>query len=1268
MKKKKVLLIISFLIMPLIILAVFLNKAYSANATISFKDWGSVRTIENDYSYSTVFLTSNTRFLVYRNGDTVTSNPERLTYSEYRNKYTVANENSNSSKGRVTITPGKKFIMLITNCGVNANGEVLDLLVSVDDVKGFTNVNKLSNVTPYVYFTISTGYGIPNSQLDPCYTDACAGTDKMNPKNGQYYRVETNTPLVFGFDTHYAKATFNMTYYKTGTYGNTNILGGINKINGFYWDIDVLANKFSNPELWTNELFDGNEGISPNLGDTVVYYNKSKTHIKNTVGDYTHILDEYTQAEDGEIGIAIKSSNANTDYIYYESSAFMTTSGLNDSKFSFTYSGVSCGIQYIFASPYPYQISNPTKKAILPNNISAVRPSDSSRNSFKYVISQYIPNNYYGTLLSYSEIYNNLYGTTRYSNLVISDTIDSNLLPGDVASIVITNELGTNVTNYFNIAVSGNYISAAVKPEYFENRAFYAHTYNIEIPVTVKSTTSNVAQICNYTNNGNTTSTIDSDTTNLSLNKNVCVPVEYALIVNYYENGTTNPVVASDGPTYYSYNASYNTSPDKGKSNVWEYANSYGSVPGNLPTSGNITQDTVINYYFEKHKYTLTVNYLEEGTGRPLGISPTIETVRYDDPYDTTSYYLDGNKTGINYDEWMYAEKTDGAAPAGVIYGDTTVNYYFKKRPYTLTVNYLDADTHEKIDNLGPDVTNPVYYNENHNTDYNKVNLKKWYIVDADTTAAENSENPDTHIISVNIKNDTTVNYYFRKIPYTLTVNYYEKGTKNRIDNLEADITNPIYYDDHYSTNYNKVNLKKWRIVSSEVNIKEDSVTSEGTKIISGTLRGDTIVDYYFEKIPYTLTVNYYGTDQFGSTSVIEEAKVTYPIYYDDTYGPENNYGIDYKTTKINFKKWRIISSEVKPVEESKYTKDEITKIVTGTILGDTVVNYYFELIPYPVTVNYYDIQSREKIAETDKTIYYYDMLYYTDYDKINMDVWEYASTDGDPIKGRITGDQKSYTINYYFNRLKYELVVNYYDDETKEKIAKSDRASYNYGDEYDTNYDKIDENYWEYVRTEGETPGVINEDKEIDYYFNNKEYTLEVNYYDEETGEKIDETEVSSHKFGDEYTTNDDKIDKKKWELVEEPENKEGTVEDDTTVNYYYRRRKYKITVNYYEEGTENKIIDSSVSEAYYGDKYITDYNGVDEDVWTLVGMPENYQGEVDGDIIVNYYFKQVVIENPPTGVTAIKIIVPSIVLIAIITLTIIGYRIVRKRRIYKI
>ena len=303
-------------------------------------------------------------------------------------------------------------------------------------------------------------------------------------------------------------------------------------------------------------------------------------------------------------------------------------------------------------------------------------------------------------------------------------------------------------------------------------------------------------------------------------------------------------------------------------------------------------------------------------------------------------------------------------------------------------------------------------------------------------------------------------------------------------------------------------------------------------------------------------------------------------------------------------------------------------------------------------------------------------MKYYTNYDKIDMDIWEYVSTDGDEIEGIIDGTKESYTINYYFNRLKYQLVVNYYDVRTSEKIADSDKYAYNYEDEYNTNYDKIDLEYWEYVRTEGETPGIIYEDEEVDYYFTNKEFTLEVNYKDEETKENIAEPEISSHKYGEEYKTNDEKVDKKKWELVEIPENAEGKIEGDTEVTYYiYSKQhlnipKYKLIVNYYEEGTDNKIAETKESIMYYQDKYITDYAIVDDKIWILVGMPDNYQGEILEDTVVNYYFKQVKINNPQTGTnqnnkTIIKIIGMISIILTIITII---YKFYLKRKIYKL
>ena len=1028
-KKKLYISILSCLVVILLIgFITFMNKTFSAGTI--YYDWSSINKITEDYSYSTLFRSPSTQVKV------------------------IKDAGKNSSTGslfyRDSLTPGSELIVLITNCATNKNGELLDVVVKINNVKKFSGSSSGS-----VSVTIGDSYEIANSQ--------------NNPASYTTYSQQVNAPLVFGFDADTAQADFTMTYYKAGTYvseSQKGVLGEINSVSGIYWDFDV--HNWS--DSYEGNLFNGDEGVKPIVGNSIIYYNKNGKHSSN---DYNHTLKEQSD------GIAInKRHNKNTNTIYYESAAFITTNNIPNSTFSFTYSGAGCGIQYMFASPYPFEIDSPMK--------SADKADVETGGNFIYTVSQYIPNNYYGTLFSFHEIYSQLYKTSRFSNVVIKDTLDSHLTINQ-GNIKVLNENNADVTSYFNIEVAGNTVTATANAGMLNNVNFYAHTYKLQIPVTVKSDTYGIDKV---TNKATTTSTI-------CRNDNDC------------------------------------------------------------PTENKDTNESDV-----KIKYKLTVNYIEDGTSNKVAVT--------DEGYK--------------------------------------------------------------------------YFNDAYTTNYDKVDLKVWLFVRSGGDA-----------VNGNITKDTTVNYYFVRRPYTLTVNYLEEGTNKPID-MPADITNPLYYDSQYSTNYNKVNSLKWKIIRSEV--QKGSGTTAEDKTISGQIKEDTIINYYFEKIPYGLTVNYY---EEGTNNVIADADITRPVYYDDAY--ETNHD------KIEHRMWRIVRSEV--AEGEGEVNNQENKTISGIIRGNTVINYYFEKIEYPVTVNYYDAQTKEKIEESDKTIYYFDMKYYTNYDKVDRDIWEYVSTDGDEIEGVITGEQESYTINYYFNRLKYRLKVNYYDDKTKKKIETSDKYAYNYEDEYTTNYDKVDTEYWEYVRTEGETPGRIYEDTEVDYYFKNNEYTIEVNYYDEETGEKIDDPEISSHKYDEEYKTNDDKIDKKKWELVEVPENAEGRVDGDIEVNYYYRRRKYKIIVNYYEEGTENKIAESRESEANYGDKYITDYNNVDGKVWELVGMPDNYQGEIKEDTIVNYYFKQVEIKNPQTGTNQnniTKTIIPSIVLITIIFITGLIYRIHLKKKIYKI
>ncbi len=91
-----------------------------------------------------------------------------------------------------------------------------------------------------------------------------------------------------------------------------------------------------------------------------------------------------------------------------------------------------------------------------------------------------------------------------------------------------------------------------------------------------------------------------------------------------------------------------------------------------------------------------------------------------------------------------------------------------------------------------------------------------------------------------------------------------------------------------------------------------------------------------------------------------------------------------------------------------------------------------------------------------------------------------------------------------------------------------------------------------------------------VNYYYKEKTYTLTVHHYlagtnkqvplkDSTTGETVQDEITENLKKGEQYSTSQvsgDLIDYSIYELVEVPENTEGTIEQDTEVTYYYQIR----------------------------------------------------------------------------------------------------------------
>lgn len=461
-----------------------------------YKDWSEIKKLDMDYSHSTMFYRDNTRIQILKNGGTATwKTTNGITFPE------------------IELHTGQEAIMIITNCAVDKDGRNLDVVVKIN------NVHEWRGKGEDKIFITFWRQEFLNSQI--------------NVPAGQSYdyarEIAVGELINFDLEAFFAECDFNMTYYVSGTYsynaGNnteSGVLGNITSVNNFVYDIDVPKRT----NTFVKKIFQGNEGLIPFTGDPTIYYKKAET----SVDSYNTGLQELQN------GICVKDSiDHNLDAIWYKNSAFITANNIRNATYSFRYGGEGCGIVYSFMSPYPYQIETPRK------TVSKTKVKE--QESFNYVVSQYIPNNYYGSLIKFNEVYSNLYGNTHFTNIEISDTLNENL--GINGSVTITNENGEDKTNYFDIIVSGNSVRAVAKNGVLGQVDFYAHVYNMNIPVYIKAGTGGeLTSTSSINNKANVIATLEGENTNLDSNT-VSTGLYYDITTSI-ENGSITPSQSVD--------------------------------------------------------------------------------------------------------------------------------------------------------------------------------------------------------------------------------------------------------------------------------------------------------------------------------------------------------------------------------------------------------------------------------------------------------------------------------------------------------------------------------------------------------------------------------------------------------------------------------------------------------------------------------------------------------------------------------------------------
>ncbi|CDD28827.1 unknown [Clostridium sp. CAG:433] len=494
-KKKKILIIIPILLLVIILMSMnisSLKKLFAdinslSTGTTTFKDWSeSPTTLDSKYSNSTIFLTKDSSFEVYRNkdgevkkymcdyskfngSDTYTTEAEeymknsnykfliqwsKIDVTENGDTYTFCfprveidlldGETYQNLDNDVELTEG--FSILAKNSAINANGNYIDAVLTTKNLV-FWNNKELD--AKYVYksrITTRSLEGITSGQYS-----------RLDSEGSSQVPVVLGIPIEFNLDHMIGQVDASLSYYEADTYNTPNQkYADVKNIIGLYSDIDVWNDK---TYLFSDKIFKGNEGVAFTNSENVktIYYDVDGQYGKQiqltnkdgskTATDYQARLKTVT-ATDGNnkeySGLYIDDevrTNANVKDIHEKTSIFITEDLDNEKIFNFRYASArSAGIRFCFVSPIKYDIAGPVKT-------SSVTKTTDNKN-YIYSIIQKIPNNYYGYALKFAN-----YSGTLYNSISISDIFDEKLTNIDKNKITIVNENDLDVTKYFDISL-----------------------------------------------------------------------------------------------------------------------------------------------------------------------------------------------------------------------------------------------------------------------------------------------------------------------------------------------------------------------------------------------------------------------------------------------------------------------------------------------------------------------------------------------------------------------------------------------------------------------------------------------------------------------------------------------------------------------------------------------------------------------------------------------------------------------------------------------
>ena len=235
MKNKKNLIFSLSIVMlfALVITLVLKNASFAVPADNVFKDFQDIPIpTSTDYSYSTLVFNENTTFVDESGNATGSTTIAGITVPTYG-----------------WIKTGK-VQLLIKNGATDANGNILNVRVVVDDIRLW------DTDSDGVVLNLRTNVLLSPDQTSP------------DPNTVTTHNFVKGDPIFFSLHTRRADCSFRIVYLnQDGT-----VATQVNKISSLYYDMDV---PYGGSTVQSSLFLNGNEGFQPYYGDSTLYYNNT---------------------------------------------------------------------------------------------------------------------------------------------------------------------------------------------------------------------------------------------------------------------------------------------------------------------------------------------------------------------------------------------------------------------------------------------------------------------------------------------------------------------------------------------------------------------------------------------------------------------------------------------------------------------------------------------------------------------------------------------------------------------------------------------------------------------------------------------------------------------------------------------------------------------------------------------------------------------------------------------------------------------------------